>query len=119
MFPDQCKKLDRSHLKRNGNILIGIDHNHVILLFISLEIRSSVISRHLDLFRHIKILVGQISDRLIDLDGCDIRFGKIPQTLPGVCAGTIAEYQYVRTPVMFHAACHQRRRHRIVIVHAR
>ncbi|OQA26417.1 MAG: hypothetical protein BWY61_00676 [Firmicutes bacterium ADurb.Bin354] len=63
----QSKEFNRAHLKRDSDILICINHDHVIFFLIRIEICTSVISHNINIFGKSKILMSKIRDTLIYL----------------------------------------------------
>ena len=120
MILNECKKLNRGHLKRNRNILIRIDHNNIIKLVRRnlLKKSTTIIGCDLDVFGEFEILIRKICDLLIDLDTFNIHFIKIPVTLCCKGPASHSENKYIQRFFLFVKACHIGSRHVIVIAHA-
>ena len=129
MVADHGEKLDRGHLERDGDVLIGIDHDDIVLFIDRVEVGAAVVGVYVDIFRHREVLFRQVGDLLIDLDTLDPeRSGsaaKILVALRRVSAGPVAEDQdfkgirRIAIPAGFVLIDprHVRRGHRVIIIH--
>ena len=116
VVPNQGKELHRGHLERDGNVLIGIHLNHVILGVHRLEVGPAVIGGHIHRLGKVKITRGQLGDLVINLHPGDLNLGKIAGTLPGIGSGAVAQNQNpARGPLV--QSRHHRRRQGVVVVH--
>ena len=112
----QREKLKRGHLKGNGDILIGIHHDHIILLVHRVQKSPAVIGEHRHILRQIKILSGQLCDFLVYLHSLQRHSPVILPALHRICTRAHTQNQSL-TLLWCLSLHHQRRRHGIVIVH--
>ena len=111
----QCEELRRGHLKRNGDILIGIHQNHIIFCAAGVQKSSAVIFDNRNICRKIKIFFSQVCDRCIDLHSLNGARRKVCPALPGIGAGAVTKHQDRRGIAL---STHKRGSESIVIVHA-
>ena len=93
MLSDHGEELGGAHLEGNGDVLIRIDHDHVVLVMRGGEPGSAVIRGHGDVGGLIEVFAGQIGDLLVNLHAGDVHFRIILLQLAGVGAGAHAEDQ--------------------------
>ena len=118
MLLHQCEELHRGHLEGDGDVLIGVHHDHIIFLLHCVQEGPAVIGGHGHVLRQVEILPGKGRDLLIDLHALDFH---VPIVLPALCgigAGAHAQNQYP-TVLRLLSLHHQRRGHGVIIVHAR
>ena len=118
MLLHQGKKFRRRHLERNRDILISVHHNHVIFPVNGIQISPSVIGRHRHIFRQFKISPRQIRDLFVNLNALHRHVPEVGPALVRICTRPHAENQRIAVRRVI-LSRHQRRRHCIVIVHAR
>ena len=112
-----AEKFNRGHLKRDGDILVGVHHDHIIGFLRGCQIGSAILHCHFHTVRQPEIVRCDIRYLLINL--CPLDFGsrKIPVTVIG--KGTAPKPQYHHVVIFFCVnACHHRGCQRIVIIHA-
>ena len=93
VLSDHGEELGGAHLEGNGDVLIRIDHDHVVLVMRGGEPGSAVIRGHGDVGGLIEVFAGQIGDLLVNLHAGDVHFRIILLQLAGVGAGAHAEDQ--------------------------
>ena len=114
------EKLHAGQLKGNGDVLIGVHHDHVKLLLRGGQVRPAVLHRHLHAVRQAEILRGDIGNLFVDLRALHRHTGKVPHAIASVGAGAHAQDHDGAAVVV--AAVHARhagRRQRVVVVHSR
>ena len=118
MVRHQGEKLHGGHLEGDGDVLIGVHHDDVVVLVHGLEVGPTVVGGHRHILRQVKVFPGQVRDILVDLHALD--FGAGTEILPALCGvGTAAHAQNQHGKVLFFRdARHQRRRQGRVVVHA-
>ena len=119
MFLYQRKELNRGHLKRDGNVLIGIYHNHIISLINGIQICPSIIGCYRNLGVQRKKFGGKLRNLFIDFNTFHRYTRQITHALACIGPGTHSQYQDVQVLSGIHPLTHKRGRHGIVIIHPR
>ena len=115
MVLNERKELHRRHLEWNRNILVGVHHDHIILLVDDIQIGASVIGNDRNVLGKMKIAVGKIGNLLIDLDTGEMNSFKIPSALCGEGSGSHSEDKCV-DGLLFHQPGHHRSSHCVVVI---
>ena len=117
----QSEKFSRTHLKGYGNILVSVDHDHVVFVFIHIQEGPAVIGFNRNLFGKRKVPVRKIRDLLVDLHAFHVRSRKIIQGLLGKGSRSHSKDQAAASfllPCICHP-CHHVGRQRIIVIHSR
>lgn len=95
MLLHKGEKFHRGHLKRNGDVLIGVHQNYVVDLVrrTRLKIGTTVVFGDLHLLRHGEIFSRKINNLPVDLHAFYVTARKIAKAEPAVGAGAAAEDQ--------------------------
>jgi len=113
------EELHAGELEGNGDVLIGVHHDHIKLLLGGGQIRPAVLHRHLHAVRQAEVLRGDVGDLPVDLRALHRHAGIVPHAVAGVGAGAHAQDHDAAAVVV--AAVHARHtggRQGVVIVHA-
>ena len=118
MFFYQREKFNGGHLKRNGYILVCINHNHIIFVFVGVQIGTPVICCDINIIRQGKIFFCKLRDFFIDFNTVYVHITKVFPALNGICSRTHAKDQHIHVcgVLIFN---HQRRSHCIIIIISR
>ena len=112
------EKFHRGHLKGNGDVLVSVHHDHIVLLVHRIQECPAVIGGHRHVLRQMEVFPGQRRDFFINLHALDIHIAVVFPALGGIGAGPHAKYQHLT--VLRGLLCHhQRGGHGIIIIHAR
>ena len=114
MIPHESEEFGRGHLKGDRDVLVGVDHDHVIFFLDRLDIGAAIVFRDLDAVRKVKILFRETRDLAVDLHAFHRRAGKIACALGRESAGAVAEDEYRRRFLLRH----DRRGQGVVVVEA-
>ena len=69
---DLFEEFDGRHLEGGGDGGIGVDHDHVVLLFGFVEPSAAIVAIDVHVFGAIEIAIPQVDDGLVDLDAIDL-----------------------------------------------
>ena len=112
------KKFHGRHLERNGDVLIGIHHNHIIGFLVRIKVSPAVVGGNLYAVGQCEVLAGQLRNFSINFHTF---YGHLPIvffTLCGICAGSHSQNEHFHIGKLF-VLHHQRRRHGVVVIHTR
>ena len=116
MTADLLEKLDGAHLERNGDVAVGINHDHIIFVTVRVQKSPAVIGVDRNGLVQIKVSQGQFGDFLINLHPCYSQIRIILLALGGISACSHAQNQNAAAAIS-HAG--QSRGHQgIVVIHA-
>ena len=117
MLFDQGEELSGRHLEGDGDVLVGIHLDHVVLPLDGLEIGAAVIGGHVHGLREGKIGLGQVRDLVVDLYATDLASWEIAGALGGEGPGAVAQDEDA-SGVGLVEACHHGGSQGVVVVHS-
>ena len=94
------EELHGGHLEGNGDVLIGIHHDHIIFSLIRFKIRPAVVCDDRNILRKCEVFMGEIGYGFVYLHSSDIASWKVPGTLGGKCSGAHSENEYIHIAVV-------------------
>ena len=91
MLRHRREELPAGQLERNGDVLIGVHHDHIKLLLRRGQVGPPIGYSHLHFLRQAKIGAGDIGDLAVDLRALHGHARKIADAVSGVGAGPHAQ----------------------------
>ena len=105
-------------MEGNGNILVGVHQDHVVLGVHRVKISSAVIGGHVHSLGHVEVFVSHRGDLLVNLHPLHLGLGKILGALAGIGSGAVTQDEDTGLISLLNAR-HDRGRQSVVIVHPR